>query len=423
MGLLVLHSGHYSKIFRRLIGTTCTLRWRNEAERELVWTVAPGHPIAAGVPHPIVIEEQEMYGEPFDIPAPDELVFISSFTGGEVFRSGCCYTAALGRIFYFSPGDQEYPSTTTRTSGACSPTRCGGPRRGRERHGAREPGLAPGLVRVTPLRVGVIGVGWAGQQHLAAYERSPGSRSSPSPGWSSTSARSSRRATAVSHAVDGWEDLLDLDDLDAVSVAVPTFLHAPIALAALERGPARARGEADRPHGRRGGHDGAMRHARPAACSTSSSTTAAAATSSAQGVIDEGRLGRPYYAKAWWMRRSGIPTLGSWFTRAELAGGGPLMDIGVHVLDYALFLLGNPAVTAVSAVTYDLLGSAGFGSEPARTRPAATARPSSTSRTSPRSSCAWRAGARCRSRRAGPPIVPTTTSSASRCTAPAAAPS
>jgi trehalose utilization protein len=109
MGLLALHSAHYSKPFRRLLGTSCSLRWRNDGERELVWTVAPGHPLAAGVPHPIAIEAQEMYGEHFDIPAPDELVFVSSFAGGEVFRSGCCFTRGAGRIFYFSPGDQEYP--------------------------------------------------------------------------------------------------------------------------------------------------------------------------------------------------------------------------------------------------------------------------------------------------------------------------
>jgi trehalose utilization protein len=109
LGLLVLHSGHLSRIFRRLMGTTCTLRWRNEDDRELVWTVAPTHPIAEGVPSPIVIEQQEMYGEFFDIPAPDELVFISSFSGGEVFRSGCTFHRGNGRIFYFSPGDQDYP--------------------------------------------------------------------------------------------------------------------------------------------------------------------------------------------------------------------------------------------------------------------------------------------------------------------------
>jgi trehalose utilization protein len=109
MGLLVLHSGHYSKILQRLLGTSCSLKWRNEGERELVWTVNPGHPIAQGVPHPIVIPAQEMYGEHFDIPEPDELVFISSFDGGEVFRSGCCFQRGAGRIFYFSPGDQDYP--------------------------------------------------------------------------------------------------------------------------------------------------------------------------------------------------------------------------------------------------------------------------------------------------------------------------
>jgi trehalose utilization protein len=109
MGLVALHSAHYAKIFRRLLGTSCSLRWRNDGERELVWTVDPAHPIAAGIPHPIVLEAQEMYGEQFDIPAPDELVFVSSFAGGEVFRSGCCFRRGLGRIFYFSPGDQEYP--------------------------------------------------------------------------------------------------------------------------------------------------------------------------------------------------------------------------------------------------------------------------------------------------------------------------
>jgi trehalose utilization protein len=109
MGLLALHSAHYSKILKRLLGTSCSLRWRNEGERELVWTVDPSHPIAAGVPHPIVINAQEMYGEHFDIPSPDELVFVSSFAGGEVFRSGCCWTRGAGRVFYFSPGDQEYP--------------------------------------------------------------------------------------------------------------------------------------------------------------------------------------------------------------------------------------------------------------------------------------------------------------------------
>lgn len=109
MGLVVLHSGHWSKLFVKLMGTTCTLRYREAGDKELVWTVNPAHPIAEGLPPCIVIPEQEMYGEPFDVPPPDDLVFISSFTGGEVFRSGCCYTRGQGRVFYFSPGHETHP--------------------------------------------------------------------------------------------------------------------------------------------------------------------------------------------------------------------------------------------------------------------------------------------------------------------------
>jgi trehalose utilization protein len=109
MGLIVLHSGHLSKIFTRLMGTTCNLRWREAEDRELVWCVSPEHPIAAGVPQPIELPLHEMYGEFFDIPAPDELVFVSNFSGGEVFRSGCCFLRGKGRIFYFSPGHETYP--------------------------------------------------------------------------------------------------------------------------------------------------------------------------------------------------------------------------------------------------------------------------------------------------------------------------
>jgi trehalose utilization protein len=109
MGLVVLHSGHLSKVFTSLMGTSCNLRWREGEDRELVWTVNPSHPITHGVPHPLEIEPHEMYGEVFDIPQPDELVFVSSFSGGEVFRSGCCFRRGAGRIFYFSPGHETYP--------------------------------------------------------------------------------------------------------------------------------------------------------------------------------------------------------------------------------------------------------------------------------------------------------------------------
>ncbi|QNN24664.1 trehalose utilization protein ThuA [Planctomycetales bacterium ZRK34] len=109
MGLIVLHSGHYSKIFKRLMGTGCGLRWREAGETERLWVVNPGHPIADGLGDSFELEHTEMYGELFDIPAPDELVFISWFAGGEVFRSGCCWTRGKGRVFYFRPGHETYP--------------------------------------------------------------------------------------------------------------------------------------------------------------------------------------------------------------------------------------------------------------------------------------------------------------------------
>lgn len=110
MGLIVLHSGHFSKIFKRLMGTSCNLKWRNSGETERLWVVDPSHPIATGLGEYFEIPAEEMYGEFFDIPAPDALVFISWFQGGEVFRSGCCFHRGRGKIFYFRPGDQAYPT-------------------------------------------------------------------------------------------------------------------------------------------------------------------------------------------------------------------------------------------------------------------------------------------------------------------------
>lgn len=110
MGLIVLHSGHYSKIFKRLMGTTCSLTWREADERERLWVCNPGHPIARGIDRYFELPAEEMYGEPFGVPPPDEQVFISWFEGGEVFRSGCCWKRGNGKIFYFRPGHETYPT-------------------------------------------------------------------------------------------------------------------------------------------------------------------------------------------------------------------------------------------------------------------------------------------------------------------------
>jgi trehalose utilization protein len=110
MGLIVLHSGHFSRIFKLLMGTPCSLKWREAGERERIWIVNPSHPIAAGLPQYFELENEEMYGEPFAVPEPIETVFISWFQGGEVFRSGLTYQRGAGKIFYFRPGHETYPT-------------------------------------------------------------------------------------------------------------------------------------------------------------------------------------------------------------------------------------------------------------------------------------------------------------------------
>lgn len=109
MGMIFLHSAHHSKPFRALMGTTCDLTWREDGDYERVWTVNPGHPIAQGIGRYFMVDNDETYGEPFCIPEPDEVIFIGSYEGGEVFRSGCTFHRELGRIFYFQPGHETFP--------------------------------------------------------------------------------------------------------------------------------------------------------------------------------------------------------------------------------------------------------------------------------------------------------------------------
>ncbi|MDB5304361.1 MAG: hypothetical protein JWM97_1910 [Phycisphaerales bacterium] len=111
MGLIVLHSGHFSKVFKKLMGTTCNLKWRDEpGDREILWVTRPGHPILHGIDDHFVLPQEEMYGEYFDVPEPLETLLISSFGGGEVFRSGMTWARGAGKIFYFRPGHELYPT-------------------------------------------------------------------------------------------------------------------------------------------------------------------------------------------------------------------------------------------------------------------------------------------------------------------------
>lgn len=110
MGLVVLHSGHMSKIFIKLMGTSCDLKWREAGEKERLWVMDPSHPIAEGIGEYIDLEQEEMYGTHFDVPAPESLVFVGWFEGGNVFPSGSTYQRGNGKIFYFQPGHESYPT-------------------------------------------------------------------------------------------------------------------------------------------------------------------------------------------------------------------------------------------------------------------------------------------------------------------------
>ena len=215
--------------------------------------------------------------------------------------------------------------------------------------------------RTDELRVGVVGIGWAGQQHLKAYASLAGVRIVSLAGMEQDLRDSLQAEYSIPNAFSGWEDMLEHGDLDAISVAVPTFLHAPIAIAALERG---LHVLSEKPIARNAVEGQAMVDA----ARTAGRVLDIAFNHRRRGdiqalkeVIDSGGVGRPYYAKTSWLRRSGIPMLGSWFTNPELAGGGPLADIGVHALDFALHLLGEPKVVAVSATTHSELGPRGRG--------------------------------------------------------------
>lgn len=109
MGLIVLHSGHFSKIFKRLMGTSCSLHWRDVGEKERLWCLAPNHPITQGVPETFTLPHSEMYGEHFEIPDDGKLIYVSWYEGGNVFRSGVAFNRDNGKIFYFSPGHETYP--------------------------------------------------------------------------------------------------------------------------------------------------------------------------------------------------------------------------------------------------------------------------------------------------------------------------
>lgn len=211
------------------------------------------------------------------------------------------------------------------------------------------------------LRVGVVGLGWAGETHLKSYLQIPGVEVVAVADPVETRLGQIATTYEIAHPFTDYHDLMARDDIDAVSVATPNHLHAPVTIAALESG---KHVLCEKPLARSGAEGESMIKAAVAAgrvLQVAFNHRQRGDVQTLKTYIESGGLGRIYHAKASWMRRSGIPGMGGWFTNREMAGGGPLIDLGVHILDMALYLLGEPEVVSISAATYAELGPRGRG--------------------------------------------------------------
>jgi predicted dehydrogenase len=211
------------------------------------------------------------------------------------------------------------------------------------------------------LRVGVIGLGYAGEQHLKNFLRVPNVEAVALAGLEEERLQELGGRYGVPNLYRSWEDLVARDDLDVVSIGAPNHLHAPIAISALKGG---RHVLCEKPLARTGAEaEGIVRAAKEAdrAVHIAFTQRERGDVQALKRHVEEGNLGRIYHAKATWMRRNGIPGMGSWFTDKEMAGGGPLIDLGVHMIDMALFLMGDPEVESVSCATYAELGPRGRG--------------------------------------------------------------
>ena len=209
--------------------------------------------------------------------------------------------------------------------------------------------------------MGVVGLGWAGETHLKSYLRLPNVEAVALAGLEETRLRELGQRYGVPNLHRDYVDLVTRGDLDAISICAPNHLHAPVAIAALESG---KHVLCEKPLARTGAEaEEIVRTARE-----TGRVVHIAFTQRERGDVQvlkrhilNGNLGRIYHVKATWMRRNGIPGMGSWFTNKEMAGGGPLIDLGVHMIDMALFLMDEPEIESVSCATYAELGPQGRG--------------------------------------------------------------
>jgi predicted dehydrogenase len=210
------------------------------------------------------------------------------------------------------------------------------------------------------IRVGVVGSG-IGAWHIEGYKADPRTKVVALAGLDTDRVIKLAKQHDIPTVVGDYQELLDTVEVDAISIAVPNYLHVPIGLAAIKAG---KHVLIEKPLARNPTEGQLLVDAAKEAGVVLAIVFNRRARSDMEILrkhIDEGNLGEIYYAKAFWMRRSGIPGLGSWFTSKEMAGGGPLIDLGVHVLDMALWLMDNPNVVSVSAATYAKLGPKGKG--------------------------------------------------------------
>ena len=212
------------------------------------------------------------------------------------------------------------------------------------------------------LRVGIVGAGWAGETHLKSYLQVPFAEVVAVADPREERLAQLKNTYSIPVVYTDYEDLITRTDIDVVSVTTPNYLHAPVSIAALSSG---KHVLCEKPLARTVEEGEAMVKAaieNHRALEVAFNHRRRGDVTILKNYIDSGGLGRIYNAKAYWLRRSGIPGMGGWFTSREQAGGGPLIDLGVHVLDMALYLLGEPEVTAVSGMTYAELGPRGRGS-------------------------------------------------------------
>jgi len=212
-----------------------------------------------------------------------------------------------------------------------------------------------------PLKVGVVGLGYAGTTHMKAFSKHPGTTLWSIAGKELDRLPSLAKEFDVTNTASDWEDLVADPELEIISIATPNALHHPIAVAALNAGkhvfcekPLSVTAEEARQM-----VDAAKANNR--ILEVAFNYRRRQDIGLAKQLVEAGDLGRVYHSRVSWKRRSGIPGLTSWFTSAKMAGGGAAIDLGPHLIDSLLYMLGEPKVLAVSAVMHGELGRAGYG--------------------------------------------------------------